>query len=406
MRPTRRRLLAGAAAAALAPRRGCAAAPIRIGVLTDFSGPYAEDSGEGSVVATKLAVEDARKRHPELAVEIVSADFQNKPDVASAIAAAWYDREGVDLVIDVPVSNAALAVASVARQRNKVAIFNPGTSELTGRACSPNHIHWCFDTYGLAASTAQALLAAGADTWFFVQADYAFGTALAGDAGGIVIAGGGRVLGAVKHPFPGTTDFSSYLLAAQASGARVVALANAGTDAGNCIKQASEFGIARSGQKLAALLCLIPQIRSIGLEVSQGLVLSEAFYWDLNDGTRAFSARFALQVKDARPCSIQAGCYSGTLHFLKAVASLGPAVAKADGAAVVARMKAMPTDDPLFGQGVVREDGRKLHDMHLFQVKAPGDSRGPWDLYRLLRSTPGGQAYRPLALGGCPLVRS
>ena len=406
MRPTRRRLLAGAAAAALVPRRGRAAAPIRIGVLTDFSGPYAEDSGEGSVVATKLAVEDARKLHPELAVEIVSADFQNKPDVASAIAAAWYDREGVDLVIDVPVSNAALAVASVARQRNKVAIFNPGTSELTGRACSPNHIHWCFDTYGLAASTAQALLAEGADTWFFVQADYAFGTALAGDAGGIVIAKGGRVLGAVKHPFPGTTDFSSYLLAAQASGARVVALANAGTDAGNCIKQASEFGIARSGQKLAALLCLIPQIRSIGLEVSQGLVLSEAFYWDLNDGTRAFSARFALQVKDARPCSIQAGCYSGTLHFLKAVASLGPAVAKADGAAVVARMKAMPTDDPLFGQGVVREDGRKLHDMHLFQVKAPGDLRGPWDLYRLLRSTPGGQAYRPLALGGCPLVRS
>ena len=406
MRLTRRIFAAGALAGSIAgsgARPARAAAPVRIGVLTEMGGPYAEDSGRGSVAAARFAIEDFQRTQPGLAVELVSADAQTKPDVAAATAGAWYDRDGVDMIIDVPVSNCALAVASVARARNKVAIFNTSTSDLTGKACSPNHVHWAFDTYALSASTARALLADGGDTWFLIQADYTFGAVLAAEATAVVQAGGGRVLGTVKHPFPGTTDFSSYLLAAQASGAKIIGLANAGTDAANCIKQAGEFGLTRGGARLAALQCLLPSIRGVGAEAAQGLFLTEAFYWDANPDTRAFSERFARAVPGTRPCMIHAGCYAGVLHYLKAIASM-PEAARADGAAAVAAMKRLPTDDPLFGKGRIREDGRKIHDMHLYRVKSPAASRDPWDLYDLVHTTPGEQAFRPLREGNCPLV--
>lgn len=401
----RRTVLTGAVAlAAVSGRRARAATPIRVGVLTDMAGPYAEDSGQGSVVATKLAIEDFAKLHPEIAVELLSADMQAKPDLAASLAGGWFDRDGVDMVVDVPVSSAALAVANVARQRNKVAILNPGTSELTGPACSPNHIHWAFDTYSLAAATGAAILAEGGDSWFFVQADYAFGASLVSDTRHVLDAHGGKVLGTVKYAFPGTTDFSSYLIQAQASNAKVIAFANAGADAANSIKQAGEFQVTANGARLAALLCFIPQIHAIGLKTAQGLMLTEAFYWDLNDATRAFSARYSAEMKGAKPCTIQVGCYSGTLHYLKAVAALGVDKARASGADAVAMMKQIPTDDVVFGPGRVREDGRKIHDMHLFQVKAPADSKGDWDLYRRLRTIPGEQAFRPLADGACPMI--
>ncbi|MEH3148748.1 MAG: ABC transporter substrate-binding protein [Methylobacterium frigidaeris] len=407
---TRRTVLGGAAAASIAqllprPARG-AARPIRIGVLTDMAGPYSEDSGRGSVVAAQLAIEDFAKLDPGIAVELVSGDMQGKPDVASALASAWYDRDGIDVIVDLPVSSAALAVAHVARQKDKVAILNPGTSDLSGKACGPNHVHWAFDTYALANSTGRAVLAGGGRTWFFVQADYAFGAALAADTGRIVQEQGGKVLGTVRYPFPGTMDFASFLLQAQTSGAQVVAFANAGADAANCIKQAGEFGLTQAGQKLASLLCFIPQIHGIGLQVAQGLLLTEGFYWDLNDRTRAFARRYGARMDGQMPCTIQVGCYSGVLHYLKAAAAMGADAARASGAAAVRQMKQMPTDDDVFGKGRVREDGRKIHDMHLFEVKAPGESKSPWDLYRLVRTTPGEEAYRPLAEGNCPMVRS
>jgi branched-chain amino acid transport system substrate-binding protein len=403
----RRTVLTGAAAlaAALPLRRARAATPpIRVGVLTDMSGPCAEDSGQGSIVAARLAIEDFAKLHPDIKVELVSADMQAKPDVAASIAGAWFDRDGVDAVVDLPVSSAALAVATVTQQRNKVAILNPGTSDLTGKACGPNHVHWAFDTYALAASTGAAVLAEGGDSWYFIQADYAFGASLVADTSGVLQNGGGRVLGTVRYPFPGTTDFSSYLLQAQGSRAKVIAFANAGADAGNAIKQAGEFALTSDGTRLAALLCFIPQIHAIGLKSAQGLLLTEAFYWDLNDGTRTFSARYAAQMHGAMPCTIQVGCYSGVLHYLKGVAALGVDKARASGADAVAMMKRIPTDDIVFGRGRVREDGRKIHDMHLFQVKAPQDSKGEWDCYRLVRTTPGEQAFRPLSAGACPLI--
>lgn len=407
---TRRAVVAGGAAvtaASLLPRRGRAAPQtLKIGVLTDMGGPYSEDSGQGSVVAAQLAIEDATKIAPGLKIELISGDMQGKPDVAAALAGAWYDREGVDVIVDVPVSSAALSVAGVAHQKNKVAILNPGTSELSGKACSPNHVHWAFDTYALAASTGQAILAEGGKSWYFVQADYAFGAALVADTTAVIERGGGTVLGRVRYPFPETKDFASFLLQAQASGAEVIAFANAGADAANAIKQAGEFGLTSGGAKLAALLCFIPQIHATGLATAQGLLLTEAFYWDLNDRTRAFSARYAPRMSGAMPCTIQVGCYSGVLHYVKAVAAMGVEAAKASGAAAVAKMKEIPTDDDVFGQGRVREDGRKIHDMHLFQVKAPGESKGPWDLYRLVRTTPGDQAFRPLSPALCPMLHA
>ena len=406
----RRTVLAGGAAAlssSILPRRvRAASAPIKIGVLTDMAGPYADDSGPGSVVAAQLAIEDFAKMNPGIAVELISGDMQGKPDVASEIASKWYDREGVDVIIDVPVSSAALAVAFIARQKNKVALLNPGTSDLSGKACSPNHVHWAFDTYALAASTGQAVLAEGGKSWFFVQADYAFGAALVADTTAIIEAHGGKSLGSVRYPFPGTTDFASYLLQAQASGADVVAFANAGADASNAIKQAGEFGIASGKVKLAALLCFIPQIKALGLDAAQGLMLTEGFYWDLNDRTRRFSTRYAAQMKGAMPCTIQVGCYSAVLHYLKAVAVTGADAAKASGSGLVAKMKEIPTDDDVFGPGRIREDGRKIYDMYLFQVKKKAELTSPWDLYRLVRTTPGEQAYRPMSAALCPLVHT
>ena len=399
-----RRDLAGGAIATLAASRARAATPLRIGVLTEMGGPYAEDSGRGSVAAAQFAIDDFRRDHGGPAVELVFADAQTKPDIASAVASAWFDRDGVDMIIDVPVSNCALAVATVARARNKVAILNTSTSALTGAACSPNHVHWAFDTYALARSTTRALMAEGGDRWFLIQADYTFGATLAAEATASITAGGGRVIGTVKHPFPGTTDFSSYLLAAQASGANVIGLANAGADAANCIKQAGEFGITQGGIRLAAMQCLLPSIVGIGAAAAAGLYLTESFYWNADAGTRLFADRFASAMPGTRPCMIHAGCYSGVLHYLKAVAVVGVDGAKADGAALVAAMKALPTDDPLFGHGSIRADGRKLHDMHLYRVKPAGTVMDPWDIYDLVGSTPGDQAFRPMGEGGCPLV--
>ncbi|WP_346656119.1 ABC transporter substrate-binding protein [Bradyrhizobium sp. dw_78] len=393
-----------ASAATLVAGRARAAQPIKIGVLTDFAGPYADDSGQGSVVAAKLAIEDFRKLHGGLDVELISADFLTKPDVAANVASSWYDRDGVDMIIDVPVSSAALAVATVAKQKDKVAIFNAGASALTGSNCGPNHAHWAFDTYGLAATTGRAVVEAGGKSWFFVQANYAFGASLVADATSVIEASGGKVVGTVKYPFPDTSDYASFLLQAQSSGADVIGFASAGADSSNLIKQASEFGLGNGTVKLAALLCFIPQIHALGLAASKGLQVSEAFYWDLNDDTRALTSRYAPQVGGAKPCTIQAGCYSGVLHYLKAVAALGVDGAKKSGAAVIAKMKEIPTSDLAFGNGRLREDGRKIHDMHLFEVKAPAQSTKPWDYYKYLRTVPGERAFRPLAEGKCAMI--
>jgi branched-chain amino acid transport system substrate-binding protein len=401
-----RRAFVAAGAATLVAGRARAAQPVKIGVLTDFAGPYADDSGKGSVAMAKLAIEDFRKMNAGLDVELISADFATKPDVAANVAAQWYDREEVDLVIDVPVSSAALAVANVAKQKDKVAIFNAGSSALTGANCTPNTAHWAFDTYGLAATTGRAVVEAGGKSWFFVQANYAFGASLVEDASSVITASGGKILGTVKYPFPETSDYASFLLQAQSSGAEIIGFASAGADSSNLIKQASEFGLATGNVKLAALLCFIPQIHALGLQVSKGLLVSEAFYWDLNDGTRALAERYAPQVGGAKPCTIQAGCYSGVLHYLKAVAALGVDDARKSGAAVVAKMKEIPTDDAAFGKGRLREDGRKIHDMYLFQVKAPEESKQPWDYYKYLRTVPGEQAFRPLADGKCAIVHT
>ncbi|HEY4254549.1 MAG TPA: ABC transporter substrate-binding protein [Roseomonas sp.] len=405
---TRRAALAAALALPALPGRARAQAPaIRLGVLSDMSGPYADNTGAGSVVGARLAIEDFQRTRPGLRVELVSADMQNRADVGLNLARGWYDRDGVDAILDVPLSALALALADLTREKNKVALFTgPAASDLTGRACTANTIHWTYDTWALAHGTGTALVAEGGDSWFFLTADYAFGHALERDTGGFVAQAGGRVLGQARYPFPGTTDFSSFLLAARASRAKVLGLANAGADTINAIKQAAEFGLTRQGgMRLAGLLLQIPDVHGVGLAAAQGLVMTDSFYWDLTDGTRAFTERFHPLNRGIRPTQIHAGTYSATLHYLKAVESLGVAEARANGAAVVARMKAMPTEDPLFGSGSIRADGRKIHDMHLFQVKAPEESRAPWDYYRQLRVIPAAEAFRPLAGGGCALVR-
>ena len=377
------------------------AVDVKIGVLNDRSGVYADLSGEGSVVAARMAVEDFDAASKGINVEIVSADHQNKPDIASNIARQWYDQDGVDAIFDVPTSSAALAVSDITREKNKIFI-NSGAaaSDLTGAKCSPNTIHWTYDTWALAHGTGSAMVAEGNDTWFFITADYAFGHALERDTAAVVEAAGGEVLGTVRHPFPGQ-DFSSFLLQAQASGAEVIGLANAGGDTINTIKQASEFGITQAGQNLAGLLIFITDVNALGLETAQGLVLTESFYWDLNDDTRAWSERFAENMNGAKPTMVQAGVYSGVLHYLKAIEAAGVK----DAEAVMAKMKETPTSDPLFGEGTVRADGRKVHDMYLFKVKAPDASTGPWDYYELVATIPADQAFRPLADGGCPLVQ-
>ncbi|MDF2598466.1 ABC transporter substrate-binding protein [Methylobacterium brachiatum] len=376
---------------------------VKIGILGDRSGAYSDISGEGSVVAARLAVEDFKPAEHGLKVEIVSADHQNKPDVGAAIARQWYDRDNVDMITDGVTSSVALAISQVTKEKNKVFIdTGAGTADLTGPQCTPNTIHWVYDTVALANGTGGAMVKRGGNTWFFLTADYVFGQTLQRDTSAVITKNGGKVIGSVKTPFP-TSDFSSFLLQAQGSGAKVIGLANAGTDTINAIKQAGEFGITEGGQALAGLLVFSSDVHSLGTKVAQGLVLTEPFYWDLNDQTRAFSDRFAKQMKgNSKPTANHAGVYSDVLHYLKAMAELKTAT---DGAAVVAKMKAMPTDDPLFGKGTIRADGRKIHDMYLFEVKKPSESKGEWDLYNKLETIPGDQVFRPLNEGNCPLVK-
>jgi branched-chain amino acid transport system substrate-binding protein len=370
----------------------------RIGVLNDQSGLYADIAGTGSVEAVRMAVEDFRPENKGFKVEILSGDHQNKPDIGSAIAERWFDTEHVDAVADVPTSSVALAVSTAARDKNKVFLIDSaGTSDLTGNACSPNNVHWTYDTWALANGTARAELKRGGTTWFFVTADYVFGKSLERDASDIVTAQGGKVVGHALAPFQ-TTDFSSYLIQAQSSGAKVIALANSGGDTINSIKQAHEFGLTQSGQTLTALLAFISDIQAVGLETAQGLTLTAAFYWNLNDGTRTWSRRFAGRNGGHYPTMNQAGAYASTIHWMKAIAAMDKMKAR-DGRAVVAEMKALPTYDPLFGHGSVRADGRVIHDLYLFQVKSPAESKEPYDDYKLLATIPGEQAFRPMEQG-------
>lgn len=404
-----RRMLIGAAASlpALQARAQVAGgrATLRIGVLTDLSGPYQDTTGRTSVACAQQAVQDYASG-AGLNVEVLSADHQNKADIGVGIARQWFDRDGVDVILDVPNSAVALAVSGVAREKDKVMIASSAASTvLTGAQCSPNTLHWSFDTYMLAHSTGGALVKAGGDSWFFVGADYAFGHTLAEEAAALVTKAGGKVLGSAFYPSPGTTDFSSLLLQAQASGAKVLGFANAGAETINCVKQAGEFGLV-ARMKLAALLMYVTDVRALGLEAAQGLSLTETFYWDMNERTRAFTGRVRARTPNNLPNMGHAGCYSGALHYMKACADMGVQAARASGAATVARMKAMPTDDDCFGPGGIRADGRKLCPAYLFQVKKPGESRGPWDLLRLVSTTPAEDAFRPLAEGKCPLVRT
>jgi branched-chain amino acid transport system substrate-binding protein len=399
-----RRTLLGAAAAGLAAPRMARAQQnvVKIGVLNDQSGPYRDIGGMLGVAAVKQAVAEFGGG---MQIEVVAADHQNKPDIGVGIARQWFDRDGVDLIVDVPTSSVALAVNNVAREKNR-AYINTGaaTADLTGSQCTPCTIHWSYDTYMLARSTGGAMVAAGGDSWYFVTADYVFGQQLQRDTSQFVTAAGGKVTGSSLYPFPGTTDFSSFLISAQSSGAKVLGLCNAGADTVNSIKQAAEFGLTRK-MKIAALLMYINDVHGLGLEAAQGLFLTESFYWDMNDRTRAFTKRIQARMTGTTPNMTTAGNYAGTLHFLKAVQDLGIG-AKSDGAAVVARMKAMPTEDDAFGKASIRADGLALVPSYLFEVKTPGESKYPWDYFKQVAATPADKAWRPLADGGCPLVRA
>ena len=374
---------------------------IKIGVLNDQSGLYADLAGQGSVVAARMAVEDYGAEKKGMKVEVVFADHQNKADVGSAIARQWYDVDKVDLIVDVPNSGVALAVSQITRDKGKAFIVSSAaTSDLTGKACSPNTIHWTYDTWALANGTANALVKQGAETWFFITADYAFGHALERDVEAVVLKNGGKVLGKVRHPL-NTQDFSSFLLQAQASKAKVIGLANAGGDTTNAIKQGAEFGIVKGGQNFAGLLVFLTDVHALGLQTAQGLVFTETFYWDLNDRTRAFAKRFAERNRGIHPTMIHAGVYAGVTHYLKAVEALK----SDDGTRVIAKMKEIPTDDPLFGKGTIRVDGRKIHPAYLVEVKKPSESKAPWDYYKIRATIPADQAFRPLDQGECPLVK-
>jgi branched-chain amino acid transport system substrate-binding protein len=399
-------LLAAAALCALATGTAQAemsGGTVKIGVLNDMSGLYADLAGQGSVIAAQMALEEFGGSVNGTKVEIVSADHQNKPDIGSNVARQWFDVDGVDVIVDVPTSSVALAVNDIAKEKNKVFLVSgAAASDLTGPKCSPNTIHWTYDTWALANGTGKAVVQTGGDTWFFLTADYAFGQALERDTTAVVEANGGKVLGSVKHPL-NNADFSSFLLQAQSSGAKVIGLANAGGDTTNSIKQAAEFGIVQGGQSLAGLLVFLTDVHALGLQTAQGLTLTEAFYWDANDETRKFAAEFAKRNRGIHPTMVHAGVYSSVLHYLKALKELG---ADADGAKVVAKMKEMPTEDRLFGKGQVRVDGRHIHPMYLFEVKKPEESKGPWDYYKLRATIPAEEAFRPLDQGNCPLAKS
>ncbi len=397
------RLIAAALAITIVPARAdIAGNKITIAVLTDLSGSNAVLSGPGSIAAAKLAAEQAASMLPGVTIEVISADMPPKADVASAIARSWVAGGAVNVIADVPFSSAGLAVNDVVRNAPRTIFIasGTGTSDLTGPACSPNTVHWTYDTYAISQVVARALVAQGQKSWFFITADYAFGLALERDATKTIDALGGTVLGGTKNP-PFNADFSSYLLTAQSSKAQVIAFANASVDLINLVKQAHEFGMGQGGQRLAALLTFITDVRSLGLDASQGLYLASPFYWDLNDRTRAFSERYAARMGGAKPTMIQAGVYSGVLHYLKAVKQAN----SVDAPAVMAEMRRLPAEDDAFGRGTVRQDGRVIHDFHLFQVKTAAESGGPWDLYKLIATVPAADAFRPMSEGGCPLVR-
>ncbi|QOZ77540.1 ABC transporter substrate-binding protein [Bradyrhizobium sp. 62B] len=377
---------------------------VKIGALSDQSGLYADLGGPGSTLAAQMAVEDSGLAAKGWKIDIISGDHQNKPDIGTAIARQWFDVDKVDIIVDVPNSGVALAVNNVIKEKNGVYI-NSGaaTSDLSNAQCSPNTVHWTYDTYMLAHTTGQALVKAGGDSWFFLTADYAFGAALERDTTAVVTANGGKVVGGVKHPL-NTPDFSSFLLQAQSSKAKIIGLANAGGDTTNTIKQAAEFGIGKGGQKLAALLLFLTDIKAIGLETAQGLNFTETFYWDMNDQTRAFSKRFAAKMKNnAPPTMVQAGVYAGVRHYLKALEALGGN--PHDGVKIVEKMKSMPTEDDLFGKGEIQPNGRTIHNAYLFEVKKPSESKGPWDFYKLVGTVPGDQAFTPLSESKCALLK-
>jgi branched-chain amino acid transport system substrate-binding protein len=410
MKITRRSVLGTAAAAAAAgtlptlPARA-ATKKLTIGVCSDFSGVYSDIGGETSVACVRQALQDFGAANKGYDVTVIQGDHQNKPDVGAGLARQWFDN-GVDLLIDVPNSAVGLAIANVAAEKNKTYInSNAATSLLTGTKCNAQTIHWTYDTYMLSHSTGGAMVAAGGKKWFFITANYAFGQLLRDQTAAVVKAAGGTVVGDVDYPFPQTTDFSSFLVQAQSSGADVLGLANAGKDTVNSIKQAHQFGITQSGMKIAGLLVFLNDIHGIGLETAQGLVLTESFYWNLNDRTRAFTKRVLPKTPNNYPSMGHAGDYSGTLHFMKAVDVIGVDAASS-GAAVVAQMKKMPTDDDAYGQCSIREDGRFMCPSYLFRVKKPGQSNIPWDYYDLMHTTPADQTFAPLATEGCPLVKA
>jgi branched-chain amino acid transport system substrate-binding protein len=406
----RRRILAGIAtlalsAGAFAGARADNAAPLRIGVLSDMSSLYADIGGPGSLVAAKMAVEDflAGPHKMKRQIEVLGGDHMNKADLGVNIAREWIDRNNVEAIIDVPNSSVALAVRNVVQQFNKVILVSgSSSSDLTGKSCSPNLIHWTYDTYALSSGTTRAVLAGGGKTWFTLTADYAFGHAMEAEVKNVVQKLGGTIVGGVRTPI-NSQDFSSFLLQAQASKSQVIALINAGGDTINSIKQSVEFGIPQGGQRVVATVLYLSDVHSLGLKAAQGLQFTESFYWDLNEGTRAFAQRFAPRNNGRYPTAIQAGVYAETLHYLKAVDALG---ASSDGKAVVQEMKKLPTDDPLFGRGSVRSDGRKLHNMYLFEVKKPEESKYPWDYYKLIQTIPPSEAWRPLEEGGCDFLKS
>lgn len=372
---------------------------VKIGVLTDLSGPYADSAGRGSVLAAQLAVEDFSKQSQKLKVEVISADHQNKPDVASSISRRWL-ADGVNAFVDIAGSSSAFAVHELLRNANALALMSSAaSSDLTGKACSPHSIHWTYDTWMLANGTGRAIVQAGGDSWFFISPDYTFGHILEAETAAVVKANGGRVLGAVKHPFPGR-DFSSFILQAQASRAKVIAFSNSGHDMINAVRQWREFNGTQSAQSLAAIMLNIHDVHSLGLNASQGLMFASVFDWNLNEGTRKWSTRFEAKM-GMKPSMMQAGSYSAVLHYLKAIEAAGTTNADA----VAAKMKELPTDDALFGKGQVRADGRKIHDAYLFRVKKPADSKGPWDYFEVVSRIPASQAFRPLEQGGCPLVK-
>lgn len=406
---TRRRALHGAAALGAMPLMGRMARAqgkpdIRIGVLTDLSGPYRDVGGPTGVACVRQAIEDFKQINPGLTVELVSADHQNKADIGASIARQWFDRENVDAIVGCGNTAVALACRTIVEEKDKVQLnTEAGSSDLTGKYCSPNLIHWTYDSWFMAKSTGGAITKAGGKKWYFITPDYSFGHAVENDTKAAIEALGGQLAGHAVYPFPGTTDFSSALIQATSSGADVLGLANAGTDVVNTIKQAQEFGVT-TRMKLAAMVCLLTDVHAMGLGVAQNILLSETFYWDLNDGTRKFTSRVKPKLSGVYPNMNQASGYSATLHYLKSLHALGAAGLKASGREVVAAMKRQPTDDDCFGPGQVRADGRKISPGYLFQVKTPAESKGEWDLYKLVATTPADQAFRPLNEGGCKLA--